>query len=294
MTRVFTSRLAYAGAVAWLLLTVSLAIWWLVFGLDLARQLQSIGGAAAARQVAHVERMLLWEGVVFLLLLVTGGVLLLVAIRRESRRRATIEAFFMAFTHDLKTSLASLQLQAESLREDLAAAEDNPNLERLMKDALRLQLQLENSLYYAQPDGQLYLEPIALRDLVQRVAVDWPELSVHLTGEGRVLGDERALAVVVRNLLQNAVIHGGARSVAVRIEPAAGRVQTTFADDGRGAPPDVIRALPGPAARPVLYRGSGMGLAISSQLLRRMRGSLRLEPADARGLAVTVLLPDAA
>ena len=293
MTRLFTSRLAYAGAVAWLLLTVSLAIWWLVFGLEQARQLRSIGGEAAARQVAGVERMLLWEGVVFLLLLVTGGVLLLVAIRRESARRAAIEAFFMAFTHDLKTSLASLQLQAESLREDLPAAEDNPNLDRLMKDALRLQLQLENSLYYAQPDGQLYLEPIALADLVHRAAADWAELRVQVSGDARVLADDRALAVVVRNLLQNAVVHGGADTMTVRIERAAGRVQARFTDNGRGAPPDVIRGLPGPAARPALYRGSGMGLAISSRLLQRMRGSLRLEPAAPRGLSIILGLPDA-
>jgi hypothetical protein len=32
--------------------------------------------------------------------------------------RREVEAFFMAFTHDLKTALASLQLQAESLQGD--------------------------------------------------------------------------------------------------------------------------------------------------------------------------------
>ena len=41
-----------------------------------------------------------------------------------------MRAFFMAFTHDLKTSLASLRLQAEALREDLPEAADNPNLQR--------------------------------------------------------------------------------------------------------------------------------------------------------------------
>ena len=43
---------------------------------------------------------------------------ILLAIRREHRRRQALETFFMSFTHDLKTSLASVQLQAEGLRED--------------------------------------------------------------------------------------------------------------------------------------------------------------------------------
>ena len=59
----------------------------------------------------------------------------------------------MAFTHDLKTALASLQLQAESLQEDWPDAASNPNLARLLEDTVRLGVQLENSLFFAQPDG---------------------------------------------------------------------------------------------------------------------------------------------
>ena len=51
------------------------------------------------------------------------------------RRQDEVRNFFMSFTHDLKTSLASLQLQAESLREDLPEAAANANLDRLLKDA---------------------------------------------------------------------------------------------------------------------------------------------------------------
>jgi signal transduction histidine kinase len=284
------SRLAYAGAVIWLLLTVSLAIWWLIFGLGQAQQLPAI----ASRPAGRVERMLLWEGVVFVLLLVTGGGLLIGAIHREAARRTAVESFFMAFTHDLKTSLASLQLQAESLREELSAAAANPNLSRLLKDALRLQLQLENSLYYAQPDGRLFLEPIAVTDLVRSVAGDWPELVIDLDGDARVIADERALAGVMRNLLQNAVVHGDARTVAVRVARESGRVRTTVADDGRGAEASVFAALPGPASRPAAYRGSGVGLLISSRLIARMHGQMRVGPTAGRGFVVTIDLPEAA
>ena len=288
----FHRRLAYAGAVAWLVLTVALAVWWLVFGIGQARQLESAG--AGATPAGRVERMLVWEGVVFIGLLLSGGVLLILAIHRESARRAAVEAFFMAFTHDLKTSLASLRLQADSLKEDLPGADGNANLDRLMKDAVRLQLQLENSLYYAQREGQLYVESISMADLVRRVAVDWPELEVQVAGDARVRADERALVAVLRNVLQNAVVHGGARSVSVQIErSAAGQVTTTLADDGRGAPPDVIRSLGRPLARAAAFHGSGVGLLISQHLLGRMRGAARFGAAARRGLTVTIDLPEA-
>ena len=150
----------------------------------------------------------MWEGATFIGLLLAGGVALLVNVRREHMRQREVEAFFMAFTHDLKTSLASLQLQVESLVEDWPDAKNNPNIERLAKDSLRLQLQLENSLYFAEPDGGLYLEPVDLRAFIESVSVDWPELAVTIHGDARALVDSRALESVVRNLLQNAVTHG--------------------------------------------------------------------------------------
>ena len=101
--------------------TVALASWWLIFGLSQARHLGALEGPDAA-QVGRVTRMLVWEGVMLVAMLMAGGAALLVAIGREQRRRRELRAFFMAFTHDLKTSLSSLRLQAEALREDLPAA----------------------------------------------------------------------------------------------------------------------------------------------------------------------------
>ena len=123
----------YAAAVSWLVFTVALASWWLIFGLSQARHLGDLEGPEAA-QLGRVTRMLILEGVMLVGMLVGGGVALLVAIRFEQRRRRDMRAFFMAFTHDLKTSLASLRLQAEALREDLPEAAGNQNLQRMLKD----------------------------------------------------------------------------------------------------------------------------------------------------------------
>jgi signal transduction histidine kinase len=291
MTPQARHRLQYAGVIVWILLTVTLAAWWMVFGLSQAQQLGALA-APEARQLEQVQRMLVWEGITFIGLLVAGGAALLVSIQREQARQRAVEAFFMAFTHDLKTALASLQLQAESLSEDLPEAAANPNMTRLLKDTLRLGVQLENSLYFAQPEGHLLVQPVSIASCIVRTAADWPELTVRVEGDETVLADARALESVWRNLLQNAVTHGGARTVTVRIDRTAdGRATITAIDDGRGAPRRVVRTLGRPFKRPAATSGTGVGLFVSRQLAHRMNGDLRFGGAAAAGFTAVLELP---
>lgn len=285
------NRMQYFGAIVWVLLTVTLAAWWMWLGLAQAQQLGALNAPEAGR-LASVQRMIVWEGITFIGLLVAGGAALVVSIRREQARQHAVEAFFMAFTHDLKTALASLQLQAESLSEDLPEAANNPNMARLLKDTLRLGVQLENSLYFAQPEGHLLVEPVSIAQFIGRMASDWPELNIRVEGDETVLADARALESVWRNLLQNAVIHGGAKTVIVRVERQGGeRATITAIDDGRGAPPRMVRTLGRPFKRPATTSGTGVGLFVSQQLARRMNGDLRFAGTDGRGFTAVLELP---
>src|SRR5213080_1764191 len=138
------SRLVIALVAVWVVFTVTLAGWWLVFGLrqlDLIKRLT----VAGAPDLHRYYQMLMWEGGILIASLIGGGLALFYYARREQKRHAQVEEFFAAFTHDAKTSLASLRLQAESLKEDLGS-KPSPLLDRLLQDTLRLQIQLENSL----------------------------------------------------------------------------------------------------------------------------------------------------
>ena len=277
------SRLAYVMAACWLAVTVSLASWWLSLGLYSLPQ--------------RLHRMFISEGIAFISLLLAGGVAILVAIRREHRRRQSLETFFLSFTHDLKTSLASVELQAEGLREDWPVGAARTSLDRLLHDTVRLQIQLENSLFVAQPDGRLLSERVRAGTAIARLAEDWPELEVDVTGDADVTADQRGFDAVIRNLLQNAVVHGGAGRVAVDIEPlnTGTLIRLTLADDGRGVPAEAFDELGQPFARAGNTAGSGMGLFVCRQLVTRMRGVLRfVRPDEARrGLTVVLELPGA-
>src|SRR2546425_5438654 len=158
----------------WVTFTVTLAVWWLIFGL---RQLDLINQSnlEGATQLHRHYQMLLWEGGILIASLIGGGLALYYYARREQKRHAQVEEFFAAFTHDSTTALNSLRLQAESLREDFAGDESNPLPDRLLSETLRLQLQLENSLFLVNlPRGKFFPQPIRLSDRVEALRLHWP------------------------------------------------------------------------------------------------------------------------
>src|SRR2546430_13315444 len=218
----------------WVLFTVTLASWWLVFGLHQLDRLNEFHLEQAA-DFRHHYQMLMWEGGILIASLIGGGLALFYYARREQKRHAQVEEFFAAFTHDAKTALASLRLQAESLREDFAQSEANPLLERLLGDTLRLQLQLENSLFLVNlPRGKFFLQPIRLSDRIDPLWLNWPDLTITLTGDATVMADARALESVMTNLVQNSFIHGHANEVNINVRRRDGRVSVTVIDNGQG------------------------------------------------------------
>ena len=283
--------LAIALVAIWVVFTVTLAGWWLVFGLrqlDLIKRLT----VAGAPDLHRYYQMLMWEGGILIASLIGGGLALFYYARREQKRHAQVEEFFAAFTHDAKTALASLRLQAESLREDLATAEPNPLLDRLLSDTLRLQLQLENSLFLVNlPRGKFFLQPIRLSDRIEALRLHWPDVNFALTGDAEVMADARALESVLTNLVQNAVIHGHASQVNLDVRRRDGRVSVTVVDNGQGFKGDLSK-LGTLFVRHARSSGSGVGLYIVRQLAKAMHGKIAFCSGEEGGFVAELELPE--
>lgn len=257
----------------WVTFTVTLAVWWLIFGL---RQLDLLSQfhVEQSDQLQRHYQMLLWEGGILIASLVGGGLALFYYARREQKRHRQVEEFFAAFTHDAKTALASLRLQAESLKEDLGA-NPNPLFDRLLQDTLRLQLQLENSLSLVNlPTGRLLNEPVRIGHIVDALRYHWPDLAIIQRGDATIRGDSRALESVLMNLIHNAVKHGDATEIRITAEARGSeRIVVSVADNGKGFSGD-FKQLGQLFVRHARGSGSGVGLYISSQLAKRMNAML--------------------
>jgi signal transduction histidine kinase len=287
------NRIAIFLVALWVVFTVTLAGWWLIFGL---RQLELLNQSNLenALQLHRHYQMLLWEGGILIASLIGGGLALFYFARREQKRHAQVEEFFAAFTHDAKTALASLRLQAESLQEDYANSEPNPLLDRLLGDTLRLQLQLENSLFLVNlTRGKFFLEPISLSTCVDNLRRHWPDLKITQSGDAIVSADARALESVLTNLIQNAVTHGQATGIEINVSPPRkARISIRIADNGQGFSGD-FKQLGRLFVRHGRGSGSGVGLYIVRQLVKRMDGDIQFENETHGGFVTRFDLPGA-
>jgi signal transduction histidine kinase len=277
------SLLQYTLTGIWLLFMISLSVWWLIFGMRQLDRLMALGGEVAL-EFGHQQKMLVGEGVFLVVGLLAGGVALFYFTNREARRHRQVEEFFSAFTHDLKTSLSRLRLQIESLQEDIGR--DSPLVDRLIQDSVRLQMQLENSLYLSNLNNQsLFSQPIVLGDVISTVRHSWPDLEIDLEESPKVMGDLRALESVIRNIISNAQIHGHANLVSIKVNrPKSSRVRLVIEDNGEA----VGDALLAKGSRSKLMQGTGMGLFIADQLMDHMGGKLEILPPLKQGFRVAL------
>lgn len=293
MTR-FKVRIFLVGI--WMVFTVSLAAWWMIFGLQQVESLREMVAAAGSSDVAEQffrqHKMLIWEGAILLISLLVGGVSLFYLVLQTQAQSRKLKEFFATFSHDLKTSLTSLRLQAEALQEDFRDRK-NPLLDRLLNDTVRLQVQLENSLFLADLDRRrLFIEKLDLGRLIDSLRAYWPEAEILLKRGGYVRADARAFESVLKNLIQNSISHGEAGGISVDVKDAgSGRVELRIDDDGKGFQGD-YRKLGELFTRHTPRSGSGVGLYLVCNLLKGMDGKVKFEKTD-KGFAAVIHMPGA-
>ena len=142
------------------------------------------------------------------------------------------------------------------------------------------------------PTAPVDLDDLVLRDADRlRRTGTAVEVDTSGVGAGRVEGNDRLLARVVRNLVDNAVRHAEGRiTLRVRGESTelGERVLLTVADDGAGVPPedrerifDRFTRLDEGRARDA--GGSGLGLAIVRDVVEAHGGTVSVGAGEAAG-----------
>ena len=224
-----------------------------------------------------------------------------IGFNRMAERLAKVEqdrAMMLAgISHDLRTPLARLRLEAELSVSDLEART------HMATDIEQLDAIIDKFLDYARPD-KVTLQPMPLGEIVEACVLrlrDTSDTQVRLELEAglRVLADEVELSRILSNLLENARKYGkSADSGIANIEiTAAARdkwVYLKVRDHGPGAAPEQIASLTKPFFRGEAARteanGTGLGLAIVDKTIRRMGGAFALSNSSTGGLSANLKL----
>lgn len=258
----------------WLLFTSAMVIWWWVHAIsDFNTGFENIEAT-----LKH-KRMIMWEGSAFLTAIFIAAYFLWIFIKQDILRHNQLKVFFSNFSHDIKTSITRLRLQSEVLQDQPEYAADE-KLRQLVRDISRLDLQLENSLYISQEQNfQVYPEKVLLSELIRTIKNDFQEIEISLSKNAEVVADRRLFLCVLRNIINNSVVHGAATEIRISVEPEDEFVNLQILDNGKGG---------GHSSK-----GFGIGLDICKQLLWRMKGRFTVTSTAPR-FSVTIQIPAAA
>ncbi len=228
-------------------------------------------------------------------------------------RRFTADA-----SHELKTPLSLMKLNAERLRSRLAGDEESEAaLDNVLEEIERLHQIIEHLLFLSKAESgvlQVECERLVIPDWLG----DWVEdahvlaedanltFAFEVDGSRVVRGVPNLLRQLLFNLLSNALKFSppGGR-ITLRVRPAGpGRCELAFEDEGPGLPEEqltrvfdrFVRYEPNNGAAGASAEaskpGHGLGLAICRSIVELHGGTIRAENRkDRRGLRVVVSLP---
>ncbi|NJM49798.1 MAG: HAMP domain-containing protein [Sphingomonadales bacterium] len=198
-----------------------------------------------------------------------------------------------AIGHDLKTPLAALRVRIESVeddaeREKMVAAIDE--MVTILDDILTLARMGKSGEAKQQTDLAALVESVAEEFVSTGAAVQMTE------PDGRILALVRPILLrrAVRNLIGNAVKHGGNADIIVM--HSGGEIAIHIDDNGPGIAAEQIENMFQPFTRVDISRnrasgGSGLGLTIARAIASAHGGTVTLINRTAGGIRATISLP---
>lgn len=259
----------------------------------------AFGGTAASQQALQSVK-----GLVFV-----GGSALLVYLLTRYRQRELQHAnerlaravqqnsvYLRLLRHNVRNVLNVIDGHAELLEDDLGP---NEHVDQIRNQVVQLVEMTEKARHLS---GVLLGEhlPALPTDVVatverevERARADHPEATIATDLPDAATAAAASLAVVVRELLENAVVHQESDHPEVEVtvtEAAEGPVELAVADAGPGVPSLERETLERPREDPLTH-SQGIGLWVVRSLVAEAGGALEIDDNEPRGSVIRVTLP---
>lgn len=210
--------------------------------------------------------------------------------------------------HELRTPVTVIVGYCEMLADpELAPDVREQAVEALSRRAAELQELVEGVFDLAKLDAgalQLQLEPVHLDDFVAATVADYEPVAraaglelTHTIEAAEIVADRSRLRQALDNVLSNAIKYtpaGGHLEVVVSCNSPD--VVIEVRDDGIGVGAEELprlfeRMFRGANARDARIPGTGLGLALTKELVEALGGTVRARANEPHGLVITLTLP---
>jgi signal transduction histidine kinase len=231
----------------------------------------------------------------------------------EAREASSLKSEFVStMSHELRTPLNVLIGYAEVLRDEAAgplSSEQRELIERMDLRSRELLELIEATLQVGRLEaGAVHVElgSIEIHALItslqattaglprrDEVRLEW---RIEATPGGVLVTDPAKVALIVRNLVSNALKFTESGSVVVTVRPLRSQLEIAVADTGVGMAPEQVRLAfemfrQLEANRGTRQGGVGLGLYIVDQLVKRLGGRIEVDSIPGHGSTFRVVLP---
>ena len=253
--------------------------------------------------------MLVSEGTFFAILLLVLIGLLWRSIRREVELERQHRNFLSAVTHELKSPLAAMRLALETVAAGRASPEAGKKfIGNAIEDAERLQDLVEKVLEatrFGERWSEIHREETDLSRLVEdsietfrrRAVAASALLRSAVSPDIHAEVDAEAMAIVISNLLENAVKYGDEPpTVEIDLSMDGNRAVLEVSDNGTGISVEDVELIFGRFYRggdemTRTARGTGLGLYLVQQIVEAHRGKVEVASTGPAGTTFRVTVP---
>lgn len=248
----------------------------------------------------------LGEGSTFLLVILIGAAVVYSSFRRSIRLSRQQNNFMMAVTHELKSPIAAMKLNLQTMaRHQLDEDKRKLLIDRCVTESNRLNDLCNNMLLASQMEGRQYKpanEQFSFSELVENSIADYAHsypgrFEVDTMGDYKITGDKTLVQMAVNNLLENAVKYTPAdKPVVISLVDKNNHAVLTVADNGPGIP-DAEKAkifnkfyrIGSEETRKA--KGTGLGLYLTLKIVKQHRGKISVRDNEPQGAVFEICFP---
>lgn len=246
------------------------------------------------------------EGTTFLIVILIGAAVVYGSFNRRIKLSRQQNNFMLAVTHELKSPIAGIKLNLQTLeKHKLDGEKRNKLVERCIRESDRLNDLCNNMLFASRMEGGQYTpayELFSLSDLVGDVASEYAArysrpFEEDIDEDCRIWGDKTMLHIAINNLVENAVKYTPPdKPIGLSLQVQNHVATLGVSDEGPGIPEserkkifDKFYRLGNEESRKT--RGTGLGLYLSKKIVLQHKGRIQALENVPHGTVFEIQLP---